>query len=112
MDIPQTHILHAARYAVKPRCERDNVELPELAIRSHDAILPHFNNRVLFDVHNVVLGLVQLLIVILLERWTLGAPGVGRLQGSEDVSLLWILDTRARLLGPEVVRLVIGFLVE
>ncbi|KAG9527112.1 FAD/NAD(P)-binding domain-containing protein, partial [Aureobasidium melanogenum] len=110
--ILQAHVLHATSNRVEASSESNDVKLSELTVASNDTSLCKFGDGCLSDVDNIVLGLVHQLIKVLLQRRTLGSPGVGSLERSEDITLARIGNASSGLLSPEVVGLVVGLAVE
>lgn len=110
--ILETHILHAASHSIEASRKRDDVEFTELAILGDDAILLHLNHGIVFDVDDIVLWPVNLLIEVLLQRRSLRSPRMRCLERSEYVALARITDALSRLLHPELVGFVVGLTIE
>lgn len=73
------------------------------AVGELDAGFGEGGDGVVFDVDDVDVGTVELLVVVELEAGALDAEGMGWLDGGEEVASLRVADAGADVLGPEVV---------
>jgi hypothetical protein len=92
----------------------DHIELVVGSVLEQDASLGELLDGVALDVDEVDVLTVELFVVVVLEARALDSPVVRPLvdKGREQVALLGVADARAHLLGPELVRLLVGLGVE
>jgi hypothetical protein len=112
VDIAKAHVFHSTSHSIEASRQSDEVKLPQLTVGCHNARLGDLFDRIGFDINDVVLRPVHCLVVVLLERWTLGSPRVGSLERSHQITLDRVTDPRPRLLHPELVGFVVGLSVE
>lgn len=111
-DVAETHGRHASCDHVKPGSDADDVEVVVRAIFHVDACFIEVDDGVVLGVDDVDVGAVELLEVGVLEARSFDAPVVRHVEWRKYVFLLRIVDTGSLLLGPEVVCLLVGLLVE
>ena len=70
------------------------------------------NNRIGFDVDDVNVCFIELLVKVLFEGGPFGPKSVRWFEGSEDISFDRVVDAGADFLGPEVVGMSVGSGVE
>ena len=77
-----------------------------------DARLVKSDNGIVLDIDNVNIGPVELLQICVFEAWSLDTPVVRHVERCKYVPLLRIVNASPLLLGPEVVRFLVGLRVE
>jgi len=108
---PDPDILQPARDSVEPGRKRNNIEYMQLPIFGDDALLHHLPHRIRFDVHDVHVRLIHLLVEVLLKRHPAPPKRMRRLLRREKRRFLWIRDARSDFFPPEVVRFYVRRLV-
>lgn len=81
VNVEEPHVFHAAGERVEAGGEGDQVDLMQGAVRSEDAFGFDLHDRVGFDIDDVDVGVVELLVEVLFKRGALGAKGVRGLEG-------------------------------
>lgn len=83
-----------------PSTDGDDIEVSRRAVFGHDPRLCQFSN---WAVHNLDIGSITHLEIVLLQAWPLRAYEVWSLFRREDVSLLGVIDSLPRLGSPECI---------
>lgn len=90
----------------------NHIKLVVSTISKSNTSLGKLLDGVVLDIHNIHVGSVKLLVVVVLKTRTLDAKVMRHLDRSQEIPLSGVTNAGARLLEPEVVRLLVGFWVE
>jgi len=112
VDVAKTHGCHAAGDHVKATSNADDVKVMVRAIRQIDTVFIEADDSIVLDVDDVNVGSIKLLKVSILETRSLDTPVVRHVEWCEYVLLLRVIDARSLLFGPEIICLLVSFLIK
>lgn len=112
IDAAKTHSCHATGDNVEACSNTNDVEVVMSTVFKVDSCFIEADDGVVLDIDDIDIGSVELLEVGILETRSLDTPIVRLFVRRQDVFLLRIVDAFSLLLDPEVVHLLIRFLVE
>ena len=96
----------------KSSSDGNNVELVVCPVLKRDSSLGELFDWVVLDIYDINSLAVELLVVCVLQTRSLDAKVMRHLVWCKQISLPWVPDAIPRLLGPELVRLLVRLRVE